>query len=672
MNIREGLRATDRTLAIWLGALTAVLTISGYATYFVQTHAVWSQWTFLLHSGLGIFATLILVTYLGFHFRRTIGYRRPVMALFGVATGLVFLALAISGLQILVEGQSNAWRWVYDVHIWTAAATLGLMALHLLFHRLLSLERRQRTDQSGFSSLLGSMSKAAGLATLGGMLIVATATLAYGLKPSPFRDEPAVWPYQYPYGEHPFRPSQTETATEGFLDARRIGGSERCAACHTEIARQWQASIHSQAAADQAYQTNINLLAEKKGIPATRYCEGCHAPVALISGQLTEGGRLDTQGHMQEGVSCMSCHGIDRVEHTQGVASYRFSPPEPYLFEGEEGGWPTRIHNFVLRLQPRQHRADMARPVLATPEICATCHAQFMDEDFNHWGWVKMQDDYLSWLNGPYSGQTRQPFAQTNVRRCQDCHFPLAPGQDPAASSQGMIKTHFNIGANSAIPSYTGNRDQLLRTVRFLAADKIRIVIDRPNRPAATETARHIDPRATRTDESPAYAYLGEEVTVRIAVTNAEVGHAFPGGTTDINEAWLYLAAIDGQGRKIHESGVLDAQGDVDADAYFYKSIPIDRQGDEVWRHDLFNMVGDSFKRVIPPGGTDVTIFSFKIPDWAKGPVTVIADLKYRKLNNRYARWALKDGQIQLPIVTMATSSLRLPLRLQPEVALSE
>ncbi len=295
-----------------------------------------------------------------------------------------------------------------------------------------------------------------------------------------------------------------------------------------------------------------------------------------------------------------------------------------------------------------------------------------MDKDFNHWGWVKMQDDYLSWLNGPYSGQTRQPFAQTNVRRCQDCHFPLAPGQDPAASSLGMIKTHFNIGANSAIPSYTGNRDQLQRTVRFLAADKIRIVIDRPNRPAATETARHIDPRATRTDESPAYAYLGEEVTVRIAVTNAEVGHAFPGGTTDINEAWLYLAAIDGQGRKIHESGVLDAQGDVDADAYFYKSIPIDRQGDEVWRHDLFNMVGDSFKRVIPPGGTDVTIFSFKIPDWAKGPVTVIADLKYRKLNNRYARWALKDGQIQLPIVTMATSSLRLPLRLQPEVALSE
>jgi hypothetical protein len=365
----------------------------------------------------------------------------------------------------------------------------------------------------------------------------------------------------------------------------------------------------------------------------------------------------------------MSCHGIERVEHTKGVGSFRFGPPQPYLFEGDDRVWPARIHNFVLRLAPRQHRADLARPVLATPELCATCHAQFMDKDFNGWGWVKMQDDYLSWLNGPYSGQTRQTFAQEQVRRCQDCHFPPAPGRDPAADGNGLIKTHFTLGANTAIPSYMGHLGQLDRTTRFLTSDKIRVTVDRPNRPDATESAQHLDPRIASSDESPAYAYLGEQVTIRVAVTNAGVGHAFPGGTTDINEAWIRFSATDAQNRTIHESGFLDADDDVDANAYFYRSIPIDRHGEAVWKHDLFNMVGDSFKRIIPPGETDVATFSFRIPDWAKGPVTVVADLNYRKFNNRYARWALEDPDPKLPVVTMSTGALRLPLRTQPEVA---
>lgn len=107
---------------------------------------------------------------------------------------------------------------------------------------------------------------------------------------------------------------------------------------------------------------------------------------------------------------------------------------------------------------------------------------------------------------------------------------------------------------------------------------------------------------------------------------------------------------------------------DVDEAAYFYRSIPIDRAGNAVWKHDLFNMVGDSFKRVILPGATDVTGFSFSVPDYAKGPLTISASLKYRKLNNRYARWALKDENIALPVVEMATASLLLPIKVRPEV----
>lgn len=665
----DNLLGTERRLAQPLLAVTLLLAASGYATYFWKTHAVWAQWTTVLHAVAGIGGTLLLLAYVAVHFQRSLGMRRPVLVLSGLVGTAAFLALALTGLQIVAYGRSEAQAWIYTWHVWLAGLTLALTGAHLAAHGWLFLDRRRKPERGRYQTLGLEGLKQGALLNAGALGLVALATVLHSVKPAPFHDQPAITPYTHSYGEHPFRPSQTETATGGFLDARRVGGSERCAACHQDIARQWQASIHSQAAADQAYQTNIKLLAERKGMAATRYCEGCHAPAALLSGQLTEGGKLDTVGHMREGVSCMACHGIDQVIHVKGVASYRFAPPEPYLFEGEAGAVPTLVHNLAIRLQPRQHRADMAKPVLSSPELCATCHAQFMDKDFNNWGWVKMQDDYLAWLNGPYSGQARQTYAQAQARRCQDCHFPKEPGQDPSADPDGRVKTHFNIAANTAIPGHVGNSAQLSRTARFLASDKLRISIDRPNREDATESARHVDPSVSAPSEAPAYAYLGETVALKIAVTNAEVGHAFPGGTTDLNEAWLHVQATDGQGRKLYDSGFLNPDGAVEPGAYFYKSIPIDRLGNPVWRHDLFNMVGDSFKRVIPPGGTDIAVFSFPVPDWAKGAVTAVADLNYRKFNIAYARWALKDEQAKPPIVTMATGTLRLPVRTRPEIA---
>ncbi|CAD6882333.1 hypothetical protein [Methylomonas albis] len=668
MTVQNSAMITERRFAIPLAALTLFLVVSGYFSWFWQDFSIVEQWVYLVHTLLGVVISALLLPYVISHFQRTIGLRRSWIAFSGILLALAFLGLAATGIDVVIEGQTEAQHWVFQSHIWLAAIVLTLSAIHVVFHVISLPERRKKNEPSRFPSLSSGLLKSTTQVFLGGFLLVLVAIALYQIRDNPYKDAPAVEPYIYAYGEHPFRPSQTETSSGGFLDAKRVGKSERCATCHQEIAVQWKASIHAQAASDKTYQTNIKLLSEKKSMEATRYCEGCHAPAALLSGQLTKGGKLDTPGHLQEGVSCMACHGIERVEHLKGVASYRFMPPKPYLFDGSEQVLPTFIHNLLIRIKPEQHKADLARNVLSTPEMCATCHAQFMDKDFNNWGWVKMQDDYMAWLNGPYSGQTRQTFAHAEQRRCQDCHFPLQPGKDPSASQSGLIKTHFNVGANTAIPWVTQNLAQLERTRQFLVADQVRISIDKPNRPDATESAKHLDPKLIESTESPAYYYLGENVPLKVAVTNAQVGHAFPGGTTDINEAWIHVLVTDGQGQKIYESGYLDQNNNVEEGAYFYRSVAIDRAGNAVWRHDLFNMVGDSFKRTIPPGGSDVSLFSFKVPDDAKGPLTITAGLKYRKLNNRYARWALKDEKIELPIIEMASTSLVLPIKIRPEV----
>ena len=102
--------------------------------------------------------------------------------------------------------------------------------------------------------------------------------------PSPYHDVAAIQPYDLSrYGPEPFEPSKNKTASGTFYDARRLAVSDDCGSCHTDIYKEWRSSIHAKAGADRAYQTNVNLLATKKGIEATRYCEGCHAPVAIMS-----------------------------------------------------------------------------------------------------------------------------------------------------------------------------------------------------------------------------------------------------------------------------------------------------------------------------------------------------------------------------------------------------
>jgi len=51
-----------------------------------------------------------------------------------------------------------------------------------------------------------------------------------------------------------------------------------------------------------------------------------------------------------------------------------------------------------------------------------------------------------------------------------------------------------------------------------------------------------------------------------------------------------------------------------------------------------------------------------------QSPLTITAVLKYRKFNQRYAKWALGDKYRELPIVDVARHSLLVPVREQPPV----
>jgi len=322
----------------------------------------------------------------------------------------------------------------------------------------------------------------------------------------------------------------------------------------------------------------------------------------------------------------------------------------------------------LIRVKPAQHKSDMMAPILRDAKLCAACHAQFMDKEINNWGWVKMQDDYSAWLESPYSKHHEERFSNTHEARCQDCHMPLEPIDDPSADSNGMSRSHNFPAANTFLPLLRNDQQQFEAVKNFLQSNKMRLSIDKPNRPDAVQTFTALNSTIRNYGETPYYYYLGEGVEISLVVSNVGVGHDFPGGTTDINQAWIELLVTDAEGRSVYSSGQIYPQNFVDPDAYFYRAMPVDRQGNLVWKHDLFNMIGNSFKRIVKAGESDIVRFNFVVPGWAKSPLVVSSSLKYRKLNQRYARWAMGENYLKIPVITLAWDSLEVPLRGRREV----
>ena len=107
----------------------------------------------------------------------------------------------------------------------------------------------------------------------------------------------------------------------------------------------------------------------------------------------------------------------------------------------------------------------------------------------------------------------------------------------------------------------------------------------------------------------------------------------------------MWFRVTDAANNLIYESGGLNDDQTLQKDSTIYQSIPVDREGNHVWKHDLFNMIGVSYRKFIPSGGADVANYNFKIPSWAKSPITVSATIRYRKFNTRYAKWVLTPVQ---------------------------
>ena len=120
------------------------------------------------------------------------------------------------------------------------------------------------------------------------ILVGATVLVVAWVALSPMRPLYRDFPDDYvlPFGDNPFAPSLAMTATGTALDPLTLAGSEGCGAgnCHSEVVEEWQPSAHRYAAQSPFFQGVQGAMAANNGPESTRYCGGCHDPIALFSG----------------------------------------------------------------------------------------------------------------------------------------------------------------------------------------------------------------------------------------------------------------------------------------------------------------------------------------------------------------------------------------------------
>lgn len=675
-----------RRLLITVGVLAAVVAANSLylllvrAGVFVSGQDVAASYVFqtllLGHTVVGTVLVVIILVFAGLHLSRVWARRGRASIASGLLTVGVGAILLLTGVFILTEAATRSHRWIWWVHVLAA----GLAPFLYILHRKASVVR---TAPVTVRWMIGGTAVAL-------VLFVSAHAVPYVLRPAA---EPAIGnrpaiayalerygvvPPGYANPESPFYPSPSRTTTgdrvssaailgpappdddavrrvvveAGIYTATGIG-SESCGRCHPDITEQWASSAHRFASFNNPfYEAAIVRLREptsesnwwldvhrqvsgsraNNGELKSRWCGACHDPALLFSGRLDS--HVDRSAvEAQAGLTCLACHAIESIHDRTGNGNYmlRATGGDPYLYAGvETPGIRRLLHDAALRARPDGHRAAMLPEVLRTPDGCAACHKVSLREPVNNYRWLRGQNEPDVWEDSGVSRENASTFYLPAERRiCQDCHMPMepAPRGDPAAEG-GAVRSHRFLAANTALPFLRGDTATIRRTEEFLRNEKLTVDI------FAVSSSGEWGGNGL-TDE-PVRIPAGSTVMFDIVVRNKGVGHAFPGGTVDSNQAWLEVTLRDAADRTLVISGGLDSMDFLDSEAHVYGALFVDSVGRPIDRRNAQDLRAAVFTNVIGPGSADLAHYRLAVPA-RPGRYELRVRLLWRKFNRGYS-----------------------------------
>ena len=441
----------------------------------------------------------------------------------------------------------------------------------------------------------------------------------------------AATKYSYRFGEeHPFLPSNLRTDNGEFIDPKSFPTAQYCSHCHQEAHAQWRQSAHSNSNRPPWYLRNVNLLNAEKNISSSRHCEGCHDPIAVVAGAITEGAPRQ-RPYDQDGITCTVCHSIQSVD-TRGTGSFVLAEPAVLV---DESGQP--IHRTVsdeeILSHLDRHSAAVMKPFYRTSEFCAACHKAALPRLLNDYKWQRAISLYDEWQLSSFAKESPLPFYKKDaVSKCQTCHMPReAIATRDYGAKGGQLASHRWLGANTIVPQYYHYDEQAKRIVQFLQnsvfnVDIFALQADGPD----ISNNNLIAPLGT----APFELTAGKRVTVSVVIQNKGIAHSFVPEQRDMYESWVEFTVKDAAGKTIYESGDLKPGGELDPAAHSFTNRLINKQGGVNDLHQVWDNRVVAFNNTIQSGRSQLIRYGFTMP--ASGPVTVTANVRYRRFDQHF------------------------------------
>lgn len=280
--------------------------------------------------------------------------------------------------------------------------------------------------------------------------------------------------------------------------------------CHAGLLDQWRTSMHSKAVTDPLY-----LYKLEEGDKATNgalgpFCNSCHAPVGVMSGELTGLDQSKMSEVSAQSISCDFCHQVAGTEGPIGNVSVKMQA---------DG---TKRAQFDDAVSPSHATAFSAFHTSA--EFCGNCHN--VDHPGNG---MHLEATYSEWKASQY--------AKDGIV-CQDCHMTPGPGV-----------TKPNPGKAAAM----GPEREHIYTMTFTGANA--------GLGDAELAEANLKAAATLELDSDDVVAPGSPVALKTTITNVGAGHYLPTGLTEVRQMWLDVKAVDETGKELlakrHEFGTV-------------------------------------------------------------------------------------------------------------------
>jgi hypothetical protein len=330
--------------------------------------------------------------------------------------------------------------------------------------------------------------------------------------------------------------SEAKTSSTNATEARLMDPAT-CSECHQKQYAEWSGSMHAYASDDPLF-VALNQRAQDQA-QLGNFCVNCHAPMAARTKATTDGTNLASLAAPLRGVTCYSCHSVDKVMDTHNDALHVANDG---TLRGEyQDPFPNALHQSA-------YSQIHDRAQLQSSSLCGSCH------DVVNGHGVAIERSFLEWKSSA--------FATATGSSCNQCHMNKATERAPAANVAGAplrdLHSHQFPGVDLALVDFPQADEQRAAVQSFLDT--------------TLQTALCVRGR-------------GASASVVVIIDNVASGHQFPSGAAQDRRAWFEITAFAKDAELLHSGNVplgTDATADSDPDLWLVRDCMLDSNGNQV------------------------------------------------------------------------------------------